>query len=449
VGHLAEVAGPTAAPPTTGRRRAAPHTPPHRRAPGRRRAVEDNPWTVAAEAAQRAAVDLTRRVRPVAQPTAGTRTMSIVVRPEPAGPSVREPVGRQILGTLRDWTSADEHGPPVTGIHRAPGTLPIETWLLIGRGRQQALLAALVAVGLLLIMIPVQQRQSAVDTAAGSRAISTDRKGRASRAPATTAPAGSGKARTRPTTAAPAPAPTGRADDEPKPGGGPSGAPPAEVEPSGSAAPSTSPEASPGSKVGPATSRRLTGSDAVALTFDDGPDPVQTPKLLALLAQHHVTATFCLVGRQVKAHPDIVRQIVAGGHALCNHSWDHSFKLGKESPRDIRADLEATSAAIREAVPDADIPYFRAPGGFFTDRLVSVAGDYGMISIYWEVDPRDWERQDGESDEQHVDRVVRTVRTELRPGGIVLSHDFNQPGTITAYERLLPYIAGSFRTGLP
>ena len=402
---------------------------------------------MAAEAARRAAVDLTRRALPVAQPTAGTRALSIVVRPEPEGPTVREPAGRRVIGALREWTSADEPATRFTGTHRAPGTLPIEAWLG-GRQRQQALLAALVAVGILLIMIPVQQRQSAVDTAAGNRAISTGQKGRASKAPDTT-PTGSGKGRTRPTTAAPAPAPTAGPSSDPKPGGGATGTPPADAEPPASATPSRSAEQSDGPVLGPSNSRRVTGSDAVALTFDDGPDPVQTPRLLALLAEYRVTATFCLVGQQVKAHPDIVRQIVDGGHTLCNHSWDHSFKLGKESPADIRADLEATSAAIREAVPNADIPYFRAPGGFFTDRLVSVAGDYGMISIYWEVDPKDWERQGDETDAQHIDRVVRTVKSELRPGAIVLSHDFNQPGTITAYERLLPYIAGSFRTGLP
>ncbi|HEX8347168.1 MAG TPA: hypothetical protein VF657_20880, partial [Actinoplanes sp.] len=210
----AEVAGRTASPSSPGRRRAAPDTPPHRRdaapdtpplrrAPGRRRAAEDNPWAVAAEAARRAAVDLTRRALPVAQPTAGTRALSIVVRPEPEGPTVREPAGRRVIGALREWTSADEPATRFTGTHRAPGTLPIEAWLG-GRQRQQALLAALVAVGILLIMIPVQQRQSAVDTAAGTRAISTGQKGRASKAPDTTAPTGSGKGRTRPTTAAPA-----------------------------------------------------------------------------------------------------------------------------------------------------------------------------------------------------------------------------------------------------
>ena len=83
--------------------------------------------------------------------------------------------------------------------------------------------------------------------------------------------------------------------------------------------------------LGPAGSHRTTGTSAVALTFDDGPDPAQTPKLLDLLAQQHVHATFCLVGQNVQAHPELVRQIVAGGHTLCNHTWRHSLTIGKQS----------------------------------------------------------------------------------------------------------------------
>jgi peptidoglycan/xylan/chitin deacetylase (PgdA/CDA1 family) len=200
---------------------------------------------------------------------------------------------------------------------------------------------------------------------------------------------------------------------------------------------------------GPAQSLRRTGTDVVALTFDDGPDPVQTPKLLQLLASHQVTATFCLVGERAQAHPDLVRQIAAAGHTLCNHSWNHSFTLGAQPPEAIRKDLEATDKAIRDAVPDAPIPYFRAPGGIFTDRLVSVADEYQMKSLYWEVDPRDWDHTADADDAKHVERVVAEVRRDVRPGSIVLSHDFNQPQTIVAYEQLLPYLTEKYQLGLP
>lgn len=195
---------------------------------------------------------------------------------------------------------------------------------------------------------------------------------------------------------------------------------------------------------GPAGSIRRTGTSAVALTFDDGPDPVNTPKLLDLLRQHRVKATFCVVGSRALAHPDLVRRIAAEGHTLCNHSWNHSFELGLKPAEKIREDLDRTNAAIRAAVPDARIGYFRAPGGFFTEPLVGVARDAGMSSLYWEVDPRDWDHPLLETAEEHVERVVRVVEQETRPGSMILSHDFQQPLTIAAYQRLLPWLNERF-----
>ncbi|WP_250001038.1 polysaccharide deacetylase family protein [Actinoplanes sp. M2I2] len=191
---------------------------------------------------------------------------------------------------------------------------------------------------------------------------------------------------------------------------------------------------------GPAGSHVLTGTKGVALTFDDGPDPYETPKLLRLLAKHHVKATFCLVGSQVKRHPAIVRQIVAQGHTLCNHTWNHSLKLGQDPAAGIRADLSRTNAAIRRAAPGAKIKYFRAPGGNFTPRLVAQAKQLGMTSIYWKVDPRDWSHHQGETSAAHQAKVVDRIEKHCRPGAIVLSHDYGQPDTIAAYRTLLPWL---------
>jgi len=183
-----------------------------------------------------------------------------------------------------------------------------------------------------------------------------------------------------------------------------------------------------------------TGTSAVALTFDDGPDPVQTPRLLDLLATNHVKATFCLVGQNVAAHPDLVRRIVAEGHTLCNHTWRHSLTLGKQKPAEIRADLQRTNDAIHAAVPGAEIKYMRAPGGNFTPNFVKVAADLGMSSIYWQVDPRDWDHPAGESDAAHRAKVISAVKTQAHPGSIVLSHDYAQPDTIAAYRTLIPWL---------
>ena len=356
-----------------------------------------------------------------------------------------------MAGAVRDWTS-DNGTAPATGSHRRPGTLPIESWLLIGRHKQQGLLATLVAVGLIMIMIPTQERASDVEAvnAAQRQAAAAAAADGGTVGPAVTTP-GRGP---KPTHRDPLPAePDGRATAAPAP---PTQPPPVDPStPAGSAPPTGSPAPGPPDATvsrrgtGPGFSVRRSGSDAVALSFDDGPDPVQTPRMLDLLSKHDVKATFCLVGVQAQAHPDLVRRIVADGHALCNHSWDHSFTLGKDDPEKIRADLEATDRAIRAAVPDAEIPYFRAPGGNFTDRLVTVADTLGMTSLYWEVDPRDWDQPEEETDAAHVERVVAEVEKLVRPGSIVLSHDFEQPNTVDAYAILLPWLTERFELGFP
>jgi peptidoglycan/xylan/chitin deacetylase (PgdA/CDA1 family) len=108
---------------------------------------------------------------------------------------------------------------------------------------------------------------------------------------------------------------------------------------------------------GPTPAHAAAGT--VALTFDDGPSALYTPQVLDLLAEHEVTATFCLVGTQAQRYPDLVRRIVADGHALCNHSMRHD-NLATKTPEEIRVDLAGCLDAIRSAVPDASVPYFRA-----------------------------------------------------------------------------------------
>ncbi|MDM4721933.1 polysaccharide deacetylase family protein [Micromonospora sp. WMMA1363] len=166
----------------------------------------------------------------------------------------------------------------------------------------------------------------------------------------------------------------------------------------------------------PAGLRRTTGVHGVALTFDDGPSPVWTPKVLDRLGAAGVTATFCVVGAQVRRHPDLVRRIVREGHQLCNHSWQHDIDLGRRPVAEIRADLLRTQRAIRAAVPDAQVPFYRQPGGRWTPEVVRVARGLGMRSLHWSVDPRDWGKPPAET-------ISKRVHTAARPGAVVLLHD--------------------------
>ncbi|MGI5152197.1 polysaccharide deacetylase family protein [Plantactinospora sp. CA-294935] len=190
---------------------------------------------------------------------------------------------------------------------------------------------------------------------------------------------------------------------------------------------------------GPYGARVTTGSSQVALTFDDGPDPRYTPPILALLRQSGVKATFCLVGVNVRAHPDLVRAIAADGHTLCNHSWAHDLRLGSRSRSAILADLTRTNQAIRSAVPGVPIPYFRQPGGAWTRAVVRAAQQLQMTSLHWAVDPRDWARPGARN-------IIRTVTSDVYPGAIVLLHDAggDRRATVKALRSMLPALDRRF-----
>ncbi|SBT48472.1 polysaccharide deacetylase family protein [Micromonospora auratinigra] len=219
--------------------------------------------------------------------------------------------------------------------------------------------------------------------------------------------------------------------------------PPADDAPA-TASPSPTPDGDShppnGTGDGPYGSRVSTGSEQIALTFDDGPDPRYTPQVLALLREHGVKATFCVVGQNAQDHPDLIQAIVAEGHTLCNHSWSHDITLGKRSPDAIRADLLRTNDAIRAAVPDARIAYFRQPGGAWTYPVVSVCEELGMAPLHWTVDPSDWQAPGAA-------KITNAVLSEVGPGSIVLMHDAggDRTGTVDALQRLLPTLLDRYR----
>lgn len=187
---------------------------------------------------------------------------------------------------------------------------------------------------------------------------------------------------------------------------------------------------------GPHGTLRTTGQPFVALTFDDGPDPRWTPEVLELLRTHGAKATFCVVGELVAAYPELVRQIGADGHTLCNHSWSHDVGLGSRPAAAIRADLQRTNAAIQAAAPGARVSYYRQPGGAWTRRVVEVAEELGMSSLHWAVDPQDWSQPSAR-------QIADVVTADTGEGEIVLLHDGGgeRRGTVRALDRFLPELA--------
>jgi peptidoglycan/xylan/chitin deacetylase (PgdA/CDA1 family) len=185
------------------------------------------------------------------------------------------------------------------------------------------------------------------------------------------------------------------------------------------------------------------GGQTVSFTFDDGPNPADTPRLLEVLRQQNVTAVFCLVGDQVLANPDLVAQIAADGHVLCNHSMHHD-DMGSWSQDQIRADLEQTSAAIRQAVPGAEIPYFRAPNGSW-GQTPEVAASMGMQPLGWRLAINDWEPAT-------ADQLAQRLRDGITPGAVVLMHDGggDRAPTVDAVSTIIPELtAAGYTFDLP
>jgi peptidoglycan/xylan/chitin deacetylase (PgdA/CDA1 family) len=166
----------------------------------------------------------------------------------------------------------------------------------------------------------------------------------------------------------------------------------------------------------------------IAMTFDDGPSATLTPKLLDLLAAHHIKATFFVIGENVAEHPEIVARAAQEGHEIGNHSWSHP-NFGKMSDDGVRSQLRRTDDAIRSATGNRPT-LMRPPYGSITSREKRwIHDEFGYRIILWDVDPLDW-RRPGPA-------VVRNrILKETQPGSIVLSHDIH-PGTIEAMPSTL------------
>jgi peptidoglycan/xylan/chitin deacetylase (PgdA/CDA1 family) len=166
----------------------------------------------------------------------------------------------------------------------------------------------------------------------------------------------------------------------------------------------------------------------IAMTFDDGPSAKLTPKLLDLLAAHHIKVTFFVIGENVVQYPELLRRAAREGHEIGNHSWSHPY-LAKMSDEGVRQQLQKTDDAIKNAT-GARPMLMRPPYGSLTARQKKwIHDEFGYQIILWDVDPLDWKRP---GPTVVCNRIVK----ETRPGSIVLSHDIH-PGTIEAMPSTL------------
>lgn len=161
----------------------------------------------------------------------------------------------------------------------------------------------------------------------------------------------------------------------------------------------------------------------VALTFDDGPG-AGTSRLLDILADKEVHATFFVLGKQVKQHPELVQRAVAEGHQIGNHTWDHKVLTSLPEAR-VLSQINRTTDAIEEAAgvrPDV----MRPPSGRIDDTVAQLVG---MPAILWSIDTRDWEHRDTE-------KTVDAVREQAYAGAVILLHDI-YASTVEALPRVI------------
>ncbi|MFJ3308760.1 polysaccharide deacetylase family protein [Streptomyces sp. NPDC086549] len=177
------------------------------------------------------------------------------------------------------------------------------------------------------------------------------------------------------------------------------------------------------------------GARGVNITIDDGPDPTWTPQVLQVLKDNGVKATFCMVGTQAQAHPDLVKAVVAAGHRLCDHTVSHDTTMDKKSEAYQSQEILGAESMITKASGGVRPLYYRAPGGAFTPYSRKLAASRGMRPLGWNVDSKDFERPG-------TNAVITTVKSEISNGPTVLFHDAggDRSQTVAALREVLPWL---------
>jgi peptidoglycan-N-acetylglucosamine deacetylase len=173
---------------------------------------------------------------------------------------------------------------------------------------------------------------------------------------------------------------------------------------------------------------RVDGVRCVALTFDDGPDPVDTPKLLDLLREKGVKATFFVIGKRADQYPEIVRRTCAEGHLVANHTWSHDSLFCFLMPHRLRAEIERGTESIRRS---CGIPprFFRSPVGLRHPLLAPYLETFGLEYVSWSIRTLDTFTTDSSV-------LAQRILNKAESGDIILLHDHLPRGTATMLKAL-------------
>lgn len=161
------------------------------------------------------------------------------------------------------------------------------------------------------------------------------------------------------------------------------------------------------------------------LTFDDGPIPGVTPKVLAILKHYGVKATFFMVGENIAKYPEVYRQVADAGHAIGNHTYNH-LKGWRTPFREYMANVRLWEDTFNSQQPNHKSQIFRPPYGKATWRQRRALHKKGYTLIYWDILTRDYDAS------VTPEQMLRLIQRETRPGSIINFHD-----SVKSDERML------------
>ncbi len=165
----------------------------------------------------------------------------------------------------------------------------------------------------------------------------------------------------------------------------------------------------------PVYNSNVNESKKIALTFDDGPHPRNTPEILKILNKYGVKATFFVIGVNVKNYPETLSMVVEAGHELGNHTYSHQV-LKSKNKQDISKEIIDTEREISKKT-EYSTTLIRPPCGFYDDKLISLANENDYKVVLWNVDTHDWAHAS-------VEDIVTTVTKTVNGGDIILFHDY-------------------------
>lgn len=171
-----------------------------------------------------------------------------------------------------------------------------------------------------------------------------------------------------------------------------------------------------------------TSGNYISITFDDGPNPEFTPKVLSLLNDHNAKATFFLIGKKAEKHPNLVQQIIAEGHTIGNHSYSHSNNFGFFPSQKVTDELKQSNSILKQ-ITGKEIKMFRPPFGVTNPNIKKALKSTRHFSIGWSKRSLDTTNLSGE-------KILKRITSELKKGDIILLHDSSDK-SVAVLEQLL------------